>query len=35
VHELNNTPSHGLNKVPYDKLCPGSAVLKTMQESFR
>jgi 2-oxoglutarate ferredoxin oxidoreductase subunit beta len=35
VHELNNTPRHGLNKVPYEKLCPGSAALKTMQESFR
>jgi hypothetical protein len=35
VHELNNTPRYGLNQVPYEKLCPGSAALTTMQESFR
>ena len=35
VHELNNTPEHALNKVPYDKLCPGSAELAKMQMSFR
>jgi 2-oxoglutarate ferredoxin oxidoreductase subunit beta len=35
VHEMNNTPEHALNKVPYEKLCPGSAELVKMQMSFR
>jgi 2-oxoglutarate ferredoxin oxidoreductase subunit beta len=35
MHEMNNTPEEGLNKVPYEKLCPGSAELASMQKDFR
>ena len=35
VHELNNTPDYALNTVPFSKLCPGSAELAKMQDSFR
>src|SRR5487761_1609073 len=35
IHELNDTPRHGLNKVPFKKLCPGSQELATIQEDFR
>ena len=35
VHEMNNTPPEALAKVPFEKLCPGSAVLSEMMESFR
>ena len=35
VHELNDTPAQGLNKVPFAKLCPGSAELAAMQQDFR
>lgn len=35
LHELNGTPDAALTKVPYEKLCPGSAALDALQESFR
>ena len=35
VHEMNNTPEMALSKVPYSKLCPGSAALAKLQEDFR
>ena len=35
LHEMGNTPSEGLNKVPMSKLCPGSAELSALQEDFR
>jgi len=35
MHELNNTASQALTKVPYEKLCPGSAALDELQEEFR
>jgi 2-oxoglutarate ferredoxin oxidoreductase subunit beta len=35
LHELNATPTSALAKIPYASLCPGSAVLASMQEDFR
>lgn len=35
MHEMNNTPASALAKMPYDKLCPGSAALDELQEEFR
>ena len=35
LHELNETPATPLIKVPYEKLCPGSAALDKLQEDFR
>jgi 2-oxoglutarate ferredoxin oxidoreductase subunit beta len=35
LHELNQTTEIPLTKVPYEKLCPGSAVLAKLQEDFR
>jgi 2-oxoglutarate ferredoxin oxidoreductase subunit beta len=35
VHELNNTPQNSLASLPFEKLCPGSAELAQLQESFR
>ena len=35
IHELNQTPDGALTKVPYEKLCPGSAALDKLQEDFR
>jgi len=35
LHELNQTPDQALIKVPYEKLCPGSAALGKLQEDFR
>jgi 2-oxoglutarate ferredoxin oxidoreductase subunit beta len=35
LHEMNNTPATALTKVPYHKLCPGSAALDRLQEDFR
>jgi len=35
VHEMNNTPETALAKVPFTKLCPGSAALMKLQEDFR
>ena len=35
LHELNQTSPVALTKVPYEKLCPGSAALSELQEEFR
>lgn len=35
LHELSETPDTALIKVPYEKLCPGSAALEKLQEDFR
>ena len=35
VHEMNNTPAEALSKLPFKKLCPGSALLTEMMDSFR
>ncbi len=35
VHELHRTPATALAKLPYEKLCPGSAALDRLQEEFR
>jgi 2-oxoglutarate ferredoxin oxidoreductase subunit beta len=35
VHQMNHTPETGLNKVPFKKLCPGSAELTELQKDFR
>jgi 2-oxoglutarate ferredoxin oxidoreductase subunit beta len=35
VHQMNHTPSEGLTKVPFEKLCPGGAELTAMQKGFR
>jgi len=35
LHELSHTPDHALTKVPYEKLCPGSAALDALMEEFR
>jgi 2-oxoglutarate ferredoxin oxidoreductase subunit beta len=35
LHDLNHTPAQGLNKIPYEKLCPGSAELAKLQADFR
>jgi hypothetical protein len=35
VHEMNNTPEVALSKIPYSRLCPGSAALSKLQEDFR
>ncbi|MEZ5400140.1 MAG: 2-oxoacid:ferredoxin oxidoreductase subunit beta [Bryobacteraceae bacterium] len=35
MHELANTPDVALNRVPFEKLCPGSAVLEKFQAQFR
>src|SRR5262249_6859925 len=35
VHELSKSAKVALSKVPYEKLCPGSAVLDQLQEEFR
>jgi len=34
-HQMNDTPATGLNKVPFDQLCPGSAELAALQADFR
>jgi 2-oxoglutarate ferredoxin oxidoreductase subunit beta len=34
-HEMNNSPETALVKLPYEKLCPGSAALDKLQEHFR
>jgi hypothetical protein len=33
--ELSQTPEVALTKIPYEKLCPGSAALDALQEEFR
>ena len=35
VHEMNQTPDIALSKLPFEKLCPGSAALDRLQEEFR
>jgi 2-oxoglutarate ferredoxin oxidoreductase subunit beta len=35
MHDLNDTTSVPLSQVPYEKLCPGRAVLDKLQEAFR
>jgi hypothetical protein len=35
VHELNKTPATALSKLPFEKLCPGSAELNRLMETFR
>ncbi len=35
MHELNQTPDVPLARLPFEKLCPGSAALRKLQEEFR
>jgi len=35
MHELANTTDVPLSRVPYEKLCPGSAALAKLQEDYR
>jgi len=35
MHEMNKTPSTPLAHLPYEKLCPGSAVLEALQAEYR
>jgi 2-oxoglutarate ferredoxin oxidoreductase subunit beta len=35
MHELSKTVPQALSKLPYEKLCPGSAALDQLQEDFR
>jgi hypothetical protein len=35
MHELNGTSETPLARVPYEKLCPGSAALDQLQARFR
>jgi 2-oxoglutarate ferredoxin oxidoreductase subunit beta len=35
VHETNNTSEIPLSRVPFEKLCPGAAVLDKLQKDFR
>jgi 2-oxoglutarate/2-oxoacid ferredoxin oxidoreductase subunit beta len=35
LHELSGTPDEPLIRVPFDKLCPGSAALADLQEEYR
>src|ERR1700683_2319596 len=35
VHELNGTSDVALSKLPYERLCPGSAALAELQEEYR
>jgi len=35
MHEMNNTPDTPLTRLPYEKLCPGSAALSRLQEEYR
>jgi len=35
MHKLNATTDVPLTRVPYEKLCPGSAALAKLQEDFR
>ncbi len=35
IHARNGTPDQPLAHIPYQKLCPGSAELERLQESFR
>jgi 2-oxoglutarate ferredoxin oxidoreductase subunit beta len=35
MHEMSNSPDQALVKVPYEKLCPGSAELAKLQQRYR
>ncbi len=35
MHEMNHTPDAALTEIPYEALCPGSAVLEKLQEEYR
>jgi 2-oxoglutarate ferredoxin oxidoreductase subunit beta len=35
MHELNQTPEESLTKIPFEKLCPGSAALSELQDEYR
>jgi 2-oxoglutarate ferredoxin oxidoreductase subunit beta len=35
MHALANTSDRPLARIPYEELCPGSAALDKLQESFR
>jgi 2-oxoglutarate/2-oxoacid ferredoxin oxidoreductase subunit beta len=35
MHELNGTTDVPLTRVPFEKLCPGSAALEKLQQAFR
>ena len=35
VHEMNSTADVALSKVPFEKLCPGSAALAALQDDYR
>jgi 2-oxoglutarate ferredoxin oxidoreductase subunit beta len=35
MHEMHRTPATPLAHLPYEKLCPGSAVLDKLQASYR
>ena len=35
MHELNGTTDVPLSKLPFEKLCPGSAALDKLQDAFR
>jgi 2-oxoglutarate/2-oxoacid ferredoxin oxidoreductase subunit beta len=35
LHDLNQTPTIGLNHIPLDQLCPGADELMRLQEDFR
>jgi len=35
MHEMNRTPATPLAHIPYEKLCPGSAVLDKLQAEYR
>jgi len=35
VHEMSGTPDEGLVRIPWDKLCPGSATLAALQDEYQ
>ena len=35
LHELNRTSATPVPRIPYQKLCPGAAALRELQEDFR
>lgn len=35
LHEMNHTPEVPLTRIPYGKLCPGSAALDKLQDDYR
>lgn len=35
LHEVNHTSETPLARLPYDKLCPGSSALESLQDEFR